>query len=78
MGGQIETNNVVYYWVKQENVLSRHNAPMDKSIFIEDGKNYVIVKQKVCNPEWLFISSDEKAYEFHVPEGSVNNMYIFK
>ncbi len=79
LGGRIEEKDVVYYWADNNGVLSKHHQPMDKSIFIEDGGEYLILKYRQ-GPEnlwWLFVSDGLQSAEFHVPEGSVAQIYGF-
>ena len=42
-GGRVDTEDVVFYWVNENGVLSKHNAPMSQSTFIEDGKNQLLI-----------------------------------
>jgi len=78
LGGDLETKDTVSYWTDDNGVLSKHDVPMKQSTFIEDGENELLVFTPVC---WEFpehkINGNVK-YEFHVPQGSVVRMYIFK
>jgi len=79
LGGWIDEEDVVYYWVDDNGVKSKHNQPMDDSVFIEDGGEYLLLRQKTCpeNLRWLFICG-EVAAEFHVPENSIRQMYQYQ
>lgn len=81
--GNINGVDMVYYWVDDNGVLTKHSVPMSDSSFIEDGKNVLIQKcHNVCpsNLYWLFLSSvsDEVKLEFHIPKGSIIQMYNFQ
>jgi hypothetical protein len=79
MGGQIDEVDTVYYWVQSGNTLRKYSNPMWSSSFIEDGENYLLIKQTKCTSNWFFDNSgNPTTYEFHVPEGSVANMYNFQ
>jgi hypothetical protein len=80
---EISENDVVYYWINQDGVKSKHNQPMSDSIFIEDGGNYMIEKSYSCPKDmgWFFINPNtykESSFEFHVPENSIVSMYEYK
>lgn len=79
LGGHIDERDVVYYWVDNNGVKSKHSQPMYKSVFIEDGGEYLLLKKDAC-PEawwWLFICGDTIA-EFHVPENSIRQLYQYQ
>lgn len=79
MGGYINDVDMVYYWVKNGDALNKYRAPMSMSTFIEDGKNYMQIYSEECSPGWLYFAAKEyKTFTFHVPQGSVDNMYQFK
>ena len=79
LGGQIEEKDVVYYWVDDDGVLSKHYELMNKSTFIEDGGEYLLLikREPPENLKWLFVPDGLQKAEFHVPEGSVARMYSF-
>ena len=80
--GHIEEIDVVYYWVNNSGVKSKHSQRMDQSVFIEDGKNIMVEKiTGVCpkNIQWLFDGMPHLSeFEFHVPENSIAQMYKFQ
>ena len=78
-GGNIETEDVVYYWINENGVKTRHDVPMSQASFIEDGQNKLLIFYPMCweFPEHEIYSSHIK-YEFHVPQDSVANMYRFQ
>jgi hypothetical protein len=77
MGGRIDEVDMVYYWVKTEDILHKYSGKMSSSDFIEDGKNYLQVKKTVCTSKF-YEAPGITGFEFHVPEGSVSNMYAFQ
>ena len=80
--GSIDQVDRVYFWTKRGNILRKNNVLMDKSVFIEDGETYMntyylkTVDTFWCKPN--FYENQVAGYEFHVPEGSVTNMYQFR
>ena len=78
--GTIEEVDYVYYWVDSGGIKSKHKRRMNNSVFIEDGKNVMLQKANVCpeNLKWLFIENGHYKIEFHVPEGSISQMYQYK
>jgi len=77
--GSIQETDVVYYWINDDGVKSKHSQRMDKSVFIEDGKNIMIQKIKGCDAPSSWWAPYEKVlqYEFHVPENSIVQMYQY-
>jgi len=77
--GSINDTDMVYFWIDQNGVKSKHEARMSDSVFIEDGKNTLVLKETDCkdNLHWLFICDETFEYEFHVPENSIVQMYQY-
>lgn len=78
--GSIEEVDMVYYWVDNDGIKSKHSERMGNSVFIEDGKNIMAKKYNGCPSgwNWFFIESSFGKVEFHVPEGSIAQMYGYK
>lgn len=79
LSGRVDEEDVVYYWVNDSGVKSKHSQFMDDSVFIEDGGEYLLLRREAC-PEgwrWLFYCDDVTA-EFHVPENSIIQMYRYQ
>jgi len=78
--GTVNEKDMVYYWINNNGILSKHQRGMDESVFIEDGKNIMVEKSLLCpnNLQWLFIEPGLYQVEFHVPEGSVAQMYQYQ
>jgi hypothetical protein len=77
--GRIDEADVVYYWINNSGVKSKHSQPMDRSVFIEDGGEYLLIKRNACHEgwRWFFVCTDVIA-EFHVPENSIRKMYQYQ
>ena len=81
--GTINEKDYVYFWVEDKGgVLRKFSYCMNISSFVEDGGNYVIVTESRCDPEWKWLCGGYgeilKSAEFHIPEGSIYNMYRFQ
>jgi hypothetical protein len=79
LSGHIDEKDVVYYWVDDNGVKPKHSQPMDNSVFIEDGGEYLLLRHRTCpeNLRWLFVC-DAVTIEFHVPENSIRQMYQYQ
>lgn len=83
IAGSISENDTVYYWINEDGLKTKHEVPMRDSSFIEDGGEYLLKHRLTCrdNLIWLFLiplNDPPYRYEFHVPEGSILNMYNYK
>lgn len=78
--GSVDEKDVVYYWANNNGVKTKHSQPMDKSVFIEDGGGYVLLKSQTCKEgwDWFFLCDGFYQAEFHVPEGSIVQMYQYR
>lgn len=78
--GSIDNKEVVYYWVDNNGVKSKHSHDMAISTFVEDNGNYMVEKSLVCPSQvsWLFLPGGISSVEFHVPEHSIATMYQYK
>jgi hypothetical protein len=78
--GHIDEQEMVYYWIDENGVKSKHDQPMSMSVFIEDGKNIMVEKYEICpnNLQWLFIDPGLYQIEFHVPKNSIVQMYKYQ
>jgi hypothetical protein len=77
--GDIETQDLVEYWVKNGVQLKKYSAPMSESVFIEDGENFIRYTKQDCSLAWLApVNESITQFTFHVPEDSVAQMYEFK
>lgn len=74
--GRIEETDYVFYWEKVDGMLKKKQVPMEQSVFIEDGNSYLKTIKSACNAN--FFIPGEPIYEFHVPQGSVTNIYLFQ
>ena len=71
--------DTVYYWVDNNGIKAKHSVPMSESVFIEDGNRELIIRYYDCNSYfWWGEARDVYLYEFHVPEGSVSNIYFYE
>jgi hypothetical protein len=77
--GSVNEKDMVYYWINDNDVKSKHSKTMDESVFIEDGKNVMVEKFNTCpsNLSWLLFDNNLKKIEFHVPENSIVQMYQY-
>ena len=79
--GSVDDVDMVYYWVNNNGVKSKHSKKMSDSVFIEDGKNLMVETYESCpkNLNWLFIDVGKTGKtEFHVPENSIMQMYKYQ
>jgi hypothetical protein len=73
--------DTVYYWVKDDSgTLRKYNISMSKSVFIEDGGQYVVFRGIKCDnyPLFCLIENVVEEAEFHVPEGSVISIFQYQ
>jgi len=80
--GTIEEVDMVYYWIDENGIKSKHHVPMRLSVFIEDGKNTLVKRYATCKKgfEWAIPYNLDSVieFEFHVPENAIMQMYQFK